>query len=346
MIKRVLLAIVAVPAMALLIVLGVYPRTPPILDERGEPEPDGVAVLEKVELGGEPQWILARGSRSSNPVLLFLHGGPGMPAMCLQHSFGRGLERDFIVVHWDQRGAGKSYSKDVPIDSMNARQVMSDTRELIALLRERYKVNKIYLVGHSWGSYLGMLLIRENPGPFHAYVGIGQATDAERQGALADMFIVRHARETDNRRAIAQLGQRGAIAREKWLLEFGGVLFNQTGYRPLLMAGLTAPEYSLRDALKVAPGARFSSDHMRHNVILGPLMEEVTSVRVPVYFFQGRHDYVSPSELVEEYFDRLRAPRKKLVWFEDSAHYPFFEEPERFTAEMAGVLEETGGRRN
>lgn len=343
MIGRILLAIVAVPAVALLVMRGLPPCTPPIVDAAGNPDPDGVALLEEVELGGADQWILTRG-KPGNPVLLFLHGGPGMPAMYLHHAFGRDLERDFIVVHWDQRGAGKSYDDDLPIESMNVRQMMSDALELIAMLRDRHKVKKVYLVGHSWGSYLGMLLVKENPELFKAYVGVGQVTDAERQGAIADMFIVRQARATDNRRAIAQLGQRGEIAREKWLFEFGGILYNETGYGVLVREGLRAPEYSLWDALNVAKGSRFSSNNMRYNVISGPLMEEVTSVRVPIYFFQGRHDYVTPSELVEEYLDKLNAPSKKLVWFENSAHYPFYEEPERFTEQMEAVLGDTGGR--
>lgn len=337
---RVILAFLAAIAMAFLVLVGITPRTPLILNAAGDPLPDGVATLEKVELGGVDQWILVRGESSSNPVLLFLHGGPGMPAMYLHHAFGRDLEKHFLVVHWDQRGGGKSYGRSIPIESMNVRQIMSDARELIELLRERYGVRKLYLVGHSWGSYLGMLLVHDNPELFHAYVGIGQVTDEERQGSLADLFIVRVAREEDNQRAIAQLGSRGEIAREKWLFKFGGVLRGETGYRPLLMTGLRAPEYSIWDALRVAPGSRFSSDHMRYNAILGPLMEEVTSVRVPVYFFQGRYDYMTPSALVEEYLETLRAPSKKLVWFENSAHFPFYEEPDRFTNEMVKVLKE------
>jgi pimeloyl-ACP methyl ester carboxylesterase len=227
---------------------------------------------------------------------------------------------------------------------MSVRQMMDDAHELVALLRERHNVRRIYLAGHSWGSYLGMLLVHERPELFRAYVGIGQVTDEERQGAISDTFIVRQAKAEDNRRAIAQLGQRGEIAREKWLFKFGGVLLNETGYETLVWTGLRAPEYSIWDAFNVAKGSRFSSDHMRYNVISGPLMEEVTSVRVPVYFFQGRHDYVTPGELAEEYLSRLRAPAKKMVWFENSAHYPFFEEPERFTDEMAAVLENTRRR--
>ncbi len=343
--RRALLAILAVVAISFLIPYGIPVRTPPIVDPDGNPYPDGVATLEKVKLGGLDQWILVRGSSRSNPVLLFLHGGPGMPDMYLEHAFGRELERHFLVVHWDQRGAGKSYSSKVPPESMSVEQILSDARELIALLRERYGRNKIYLVGHSWGSYLGVILAKENPELFRAYVGIGQVTDRERQGALSDHFIVSSARDAHNQRAISQLGKKGELAREKWLFKFGGVLHGKTSYAPLLVAGLTAPEYSIRDALNVARGSRFSSDHMRFNVIRGPLMDEITSLSVPVYFFQGRYDYVTPSELVEEYWVKLRAPQKTLVWFESSAHYPFFEEPHRFTLEMQKVLQDTGGGR-
>jgi pimeloyl-ACP methyl ester carboxylesterase len=343
--RRVFLAILAAAAIAIAIAYAIPVRTPPIVDPDGVLYPDGVATLEKVTLGGIDQWILVRGSSRSNPVLLFLHGGPGMPAMYLEHAFGRDLERHFLVVHWDQRGAGKSYSDKVPPESMNVQQILSDARELIGLLRERYGPNKIYLVGHSWGSYLGVILAKENPELFQAYVGIGQVTDSERQGSLSDMFIVRRARESENRRAVSELGKKGELAREKWLFKFGGELHGKTSYSPLLWAGLTAPEYSLWDALNVARGSRFSSDHMRYNVILGPLMDEITSLSVPVYFFQGRYDFVTPSELVEEYMDELRAPSKTLVWFENSAHYPFFEEPDHFTEEMLRVMRETRGGR-
>jgi pimeloyl-ACP methyl ester carboxylesterase len=190
MIGRVVLAILAVPVVALVVILGIPPRTPGMLGPDGEPLRDGIATLEGIELGGDGQWVLTRGE-PGRPVLLFLHGGPGMPAMYLHHEFGRELERQFIVVHWDQRGAGKSYNKNILPEMMSVRQMMNDAEELISILRKRHLTDKIYLAGHSWGSYLGMLLVSENPGLFHAYVGIGQVADGERAGAIADMFIVR-----------------------------------------------------------------------------------------------------------------------------------------------------------
>ncbi len=327
----------------LVILLAARPGTPPVLDEEGLPCPEAVAALEEVELGGVNQWVLVRGCDSSNPVLLFLHGGPGMPAMPLHHDFGRELERDFVVVHWDQRGAGKSYGKSVPVESMNALRIMEDARELIELLRERHGAGKIYLVGHSWGSYLGLLLANESPALFRAYVAVGQFTDLARQRSLADLFIVREAGNRGIQGTVAELGGQGDFARRKLLFDFGAVVRGENGYDGLLRKAWHAPEYGFRDALSIKAGLEFSSDHMRYNAAAEPLTEKVTSLRIPVYFFQGRYDYVAPGELVEEYLEKLRAPAKRLVWFESSAHYPFLEEPGKFALEMKKVLKETGG---
>jgi pimeloyl-ACP methyl ester carboxylesterase len=269
---------------------------------------------------------------------LFLHGGPGMPMMYLAHRFQRDLESEFLVVHWDQRGAGKSFDRDLPVESMNVERFLSDTDELVALLRSRYGAEKIYLAGHSWGSYLGMLFTNRHPEMLQAYIGIGQVVDDRRASEIQDEFIRGRAAELNNEEALRELAEDGDRVREKWLFEFGGELYGHTNWLPLLWSGLLSPEYSLIDAVNVGRGSSLSSQHMRYNAISEPLLDAVTSVDVPVYFFIGRHDYTTPAELVELYYRKLQAPRKRIVWFEESAHFPFFEEPERFTAEMRAVL--------
>ncbi|NIR46766.1 MAG: alpha/beta hydrolase [Gemmatimonadetes bacterium] len=329
--------------LAVLLVAGLYVtrvRTPRIENQNGESVPGAVASLEPVELGGREQWILIRGHSTSNPLLLFLHGGPGMPMMYMAHVFGHGLEQDFLVVHWDQRGAGKSYDPDLPVETMNVEQFLSDTHELVRRLTRRFGHERIYLAGHSWGSYLGTLYAARHPERLHAYIGIGQVVDERRATEIADAFIRRRARETGDEEALAELNDQGAAAREKWLFRFGGELYHHTNWTPFLLAGLFAPEYSLTDAVNVGRGSSFSSRHMNFNAIDGPLIEEVTRLEVPVYFFQGRHDFVTPAVLVEEYHARLEAPAKDIVWFDDSAHFPFFEQPQRFTAEMRRLLAE------
>jgi pimeloyl-ACP methyl ester carboxylesterase len=336
--KRIAIVVAGLVVVAAIALYASRVRTPPIRDAAGRVIPGSVASLEQVTLGGWRQYILIRGSDASNPVLMFLHGGPGMPMMYLAHRFQRELENDFLIIHWDQRGAGKSFAADVPVESMDVEQFLSDARELVELVRSRYGAEKIYLAGHSWGSYLGMLFAARHPELLHAYIGIGQVVDEQRAAAIQDEFIRRRAVETGDQEALQELEAQGRAAHEKWLFKFGGELHRHTSWLPFLWAGLQAPEYSLTDAVNVGRGSSFSSRHMRYNAIQGPLIEHVTKVDVPVYFFTGRHDYTTPFELVELYFERLEAPAKRMVWFEESAHFPFFEQPREFTKAMRAVL--------
>lgn len=299
---------------------------------------DSIASLEKISLGGQPQWILIRGQNRFSPILLFLHGGPGMPMMYLAHTFQRHLEDSFICVQWDQRGAGKSYFKNMSTTSLTVEQILSDAEELIQELRSRFNQKKIYLAGHSWGSYLGMLLIHRYPELFHAYVGIGQVADEARAREITARFLRERALETGDQKALVELINSGFEVHEKWLFKYGGALYGKTGYTPFILAGIKAPEYGLFDIPKVGRGSSFSSRHMRYDAIDTPLMNHVTEVRVPLYFFTGRYDFTTPYELVEEYFRKLQAPSKKMIWFERSAHFPFFSEPELFARALKTVL--------
>lgn len=314
------------------------PHTPPIRGAGGELLPNSLASLEQVELSGMRQWILIRGRDASNPVLLFLHGGPGMPAMYLAHAFQRPLENDFVVVHWDRRGAGKTFSDALAPEDLSVGQLLSDTRELVELLRRRLNKEKIYLVGHSFGSYLGMLFVDRYPELLHAFVSVGQVVDDEAAREIQERFIRARAHKTGRSEAIEEIESRGEEAFEAWLFEFGGELRHATSWWPLLWAGLQAPEYSLSDVAKVPKGSSFSSQHMKYDVIDGPLIDHVTEVDIPVYFFTGRFDYTTPFELIQRYHGLLSAPHKQLVWFEDAAHFPFFEEPREFARTMKEVL--------
>jgi pimeloyl-ACP methyl ester carboxylesterase len=318
--------------------------TPAIRTERGEIVPDSVASLETVNLGGVRQYVLIRGVSRRNPVVLFLHGGPGMPSMYLAHKFQRSLEKDFVVVHWDRRGAGKTYTADTPPDSMSVTQEVSDTLELVNLLRSRFAQSKVYLVGHSYGSYLGMIVVQRHPEVFHAYVGIGQLAYAgARNSVIQDRWIRAQAERRGFGRLVRSLDEHAPINREKWLFRFGGELHHSKSFSALLWIGLRAPEYTLRDALNVQRGVSFTHRHLRYDAVVGELSDAVSRVEIPVYFFTGRFDLTDPFENTEEYAAKLDAPRKEIVWFEESAHFPFLEEPEKFTQEMNRVRSETEG---
>lgn len=308
--------------------------TPPITDSSGIVLPKSVATLERLSLGGADQYVLIRGHNRNNPILLFLHGGPGMPSMYLAHAFQRALEQDFVVVHWDRRGAGKSYSALGATDRPTVRQTLEDTFELTRHLQHRFGQERIYLVGHSWGTYLGLLAVKERPEYYRAYVGMGQvAADAARTNALRRKFVLQAADAAGDSAVVSRILGNGAVT-ENDLFRYGGELRGARNFWPLLRLGLQAPEYTLFDVPNVPRGAQRVGSTMVYDLLDGPLDREALRFEIPIAFFLGRYDFNTPSELAEEYLQKIAAPAKYLVWFEESAHFPFLEEPERFHSEM------------
>jgi pimeloyl-ACP methyl ester carboxylesterase len=320
-------------------------RTPAIKSERS------IASMEKVRLGGVEQWILIRGNDRSNPVLLFVHGGPGSAEMPVEHAYGGELEKHFVVVHWDQRGAGKSFHTDIPKGSMKVGQFVSDAQELVEVLRKRFSAPKIYLLGHSWGSLLGILTVSKIPDHFYAYIGMGQVVDMERNESISYQFVIDEARKHKDQTAIRDLESigpppykniAGLGVERKYLNKFGGVAYNPKKALNMYKLALQSSEYTPIDYLRYFYGALFSIENMWDEVLTYNLFKQVPRINAPVYFFEGRHDYNTPWPLVEEYYKFLDAPKgKTLVWFDDSAHSPMFEEPDKFNREMLRVLEET-----
>lgn len=305
---------------------AVRPGTTPPITDAGTSPAEHVARLETLRLGGVDQWVLIRGHDRSNPVLLFLHGGPGMPAMYLAHDFQREMERDFTIVHWDRRGAGKSYAAGEDASKLTVQQVRDETVELTEWLKREFGQDRIYLLGHSWGSYLGMLVVRHRPDLYAGFIGTGQmAADRDRTTAVQREGLIRAADEASDAETASRL-RSGGRPTEGDLFRHGFELRGATSMWPILRTGLRASEYNLTDALNVGRGASRVARLMDHNVISGPLDREVLAVDIPVFFFLGRHDLNTPSSLAAAYLDSLSAPVKGLVWFEDSAHFPFWTE--------------------
>jgi pimeloyl-ACP methyl ester carboxylesterase len=148
--------------------------------------PEGeVDILEKVEIGGVEQWIMANGKSNDLPVLLWVHGGPGAAQMAGGRYYNGSLEDEFIVVHWDQRGAGKSNSENFDENTLNVNQFLSDVEDMTEYLKERFGKEKIFLLGHSWGSYIGILSVSKNPESYHGYIGVSQVVLIKDQQILA-----------------------------------------------------------------------------------------------------------------------------------------------------------------
>lgn len=319
--------------------------------------PDGIERLEEVMLGGYPQWISLRGQSRQAPILLFVHGGPGASAMVPLRHYNRELEQHFVVVSWDQRGAGKSYSASHPPDQMEKEQFVQDAVELTRRLRKEFEQDRIYLVGHSWGTIISTLAAARHGEYFHAYVGIGQAVhfvDAEK---ISYQFTLDTARARGHDRAVEELEAIGPppygpdefreklAVQRKWLFHFEGEVYGETSnlrwLLGLLHLHLIAPEYSVQEIVQWVQGNTFSGEALWETLLATDLPSQVRALDIPVYLFSGRHDYVTVFEKVQEYYELLEAPHKELVWFEYSAHSPNFEEPDRFVQEMIRVKEET-----
>lgn len=315
-------------------------KTPEIIDSNGKMVSTSIASLKQITLGGIKQWILIRSHNVENPLLLYLHGGPGSPEMGFAHKFDRKLERYFTIVNWDQRGGGKSFSRKIPKESMTVDQFFSDAHELIQYLLKRFNKEKIVLVGHSWGSYLGILLVQKFPELFSAYVGIGQVIKIKENERLSHQYTLDEAKKRGNKKAIKQLTKleppyynnlKQLNIQRKWLNYFGGALHNQTSIWSLIKIMLRAPEYTIRDIFKFLRGSMFTLQLIWTEYIDRPDVVTIASkLQVPIYLLAGRYDYNTPFVLVEEFYKKLQAPKKELLWFEHSAHFPNFEEREKY----------------
>lgn len=316
-------------------------RTHAIRDRYLRVVPGSIAKLTKLRIGGVEQWVLIRGVDRTKPVLLFLHGGPGMANMFLAHRFQRWLERDYVVVEWDRRGAGKSYDARLPVDSLNVRRELEDTYEMTRWLQTHFHQKRIYLLGHSWGSYIGTLAVHEHPEYYRAYIGVGQeAADSAREREVQRDWLLKAAFASNDAELVDRMRNYGEII-ETDIFRHRGELRTHNHFLTILLASLRSPEYTWSDIAHIRAGASFVTEHMRRNVIRGSLEANIPKLDVPVFFIQGAHDYLTPSSLAVDYFRRLQAPYKRLVWFPLSAHFPFFEEPRHFAAVMNRVADET-----
>lgn len=305
--------------------------------------PGGFATLEKVRIGESDQWILARSESAANPIILFLHGGPGTSQLSANKRDTRALERAFVVVDWDQRGAGKSYRAIDDVQRMNIAQFVQDVREMTLYLLKKFGKERLVLVGHSWGTVIGALAVARYPELFHCYVGISQVAHMAEGEALSYRWTLDQARKHEDRRAIAALERIGpppytgdwrakTITERRYLARFGGEVHGSRigALRRVLRGICFSREYSPIDRVNIFRGILGSMKLLWPELLTTNLFISVPEMRVPVLFAEGRFDYEVPSEIAARYFQVLKAPAKDWIWFEKSAHLPQAEEPEAF----------------
>lgn len=322
-------------------------------EQRAIRSPKGINSLEPVRIGGIDQWIEVRGQNINNPILLFIHGGPGTPFIPLAGAFQGPWEKYFTVVQWDQRGAGKTYTSnnaEVLRRTMNVAQMEQDTLDVANYLRNRFKREKIFVLGHSWGSVLGLWLAHEHPEIIYAYVGVGQVVSFEQNEELAYRECLQQARDGHNEQALKQLESIAPypspnadltkmLVSSNWKEHLLGPPPTAAGFtnvRRLLLDVVSAPEYSLEDDYSFIHGqsSMFSIRILFHELMKIDLDELGSGFRTAIFFFEGRGDPYARPSLIWDYFQKIQAPQKGFVWFESSGHFPFYEEKQKFADEL------------
>ena len=308
-------------------------------NENGEVLENSLSVKAFTDIKGVKMGMIIESKETSNPILLFVHGGPGMPEYWLTDKYPTGLEDYFTVVWWDQRGAGLSYSSDMDARTMTTEQFVDDTIAVTNYLRERFGQNKIYLMAHSWGTYIGIQAVQKAPELYNAYIGVGQDVNICESEKLAYEYMMNYYKNSSDEKTLKQLEvtpydsdgydkirdsvmhRAGIGTMHDMNSVITGIFFNSLGCK----------EYTLTEKINLWRGKIYSGDSMlKDEFHANDLSEIVTKLDLPVYFMSGAYDYTVNYTMAEDYFEKLDAPVKGFYLFQNSAHSPMFEEPENF----------------
>jgi pimeloyl-ACP methyl ester carboxylesterase len=306
--------------------------------------PDGVQETMTVVLGGLPQWIDVRGKDRANPLLLFVHGGPASPMSPTAWQFERPLQEYFTVVQWDQRGAGRTYAEGDPAvvgPTLTVDRYVADIVELAEHLTRRYGKRKVILAAHSWGTLIALKAAQARPDLFHAYVGIGQVIDGRENERISFAYGLASARRAGNAEAVKEMEAiapypgDGAITREriivarKWPQFYGGLTAYRSESSYYFRGGRLSPDYTDAQLGDIDQGSLLTLDRVIKDLVEARL-QVIDELKLPVFIFAGRHDYTTASEPVLKWMSTLKAPAKRVVFFEHSAHMVPWEEPGKF----------------
>ena len=319
-------------------------KTTPFTDENGNILPNSVAEILNLNINGTPQRLLIRGKDINNPILLHLHGGPGTPDYAMIKEEKVNIEDVFTVCYWEQRGAGASFYEDLSKSSMNLKQIVNDGEKVTLYLLDRFKKDKIFLQGHSWGTIVGSFLAQKSPELFHAYIGIGQVgNNYQSEQTSYDYALAesKKAKYSEGIEVLEKMGRPPYKTDEEWQKNVGPQrtimrrFENPNGETPknlldYYLIYILHREYSLSEKLKFNKGISFSSQNLWIECVKTNLIESIPTQKIPVYILQGKYDKHTCTAMAKAYYDTISAPFKKYIVFDNSAHDPHFTEFKKY----------------
>jgi len=319
------------------------------VDENNNKTEGSISEWDKVTIGGTDQYLLIRGEDKDNPVILYLTGGFGVSSFHLLPKYYPQFEKDFTVAYWEQRGSGKSFSEQLPDETINFDQLTSDINDLAEYLKTKLNKERIILLGHSWGTTIGALAANKYPGNFYFYVGVAQVVNPVINTDIRYPLILNQAIENDNAAAVDEIKKLGEppykmdeLARKNnvltdWADYFSVTEFSKNWMRIYNTSLLTCAEYTLGEKIKVKAQNKLYlllDDFLKLN-----FLDTLTSFSLPVYFVQGENDYLTTAQLVKQYYNSLSAPQKDILLIDNCAHDPQFDYPDQFNAFLLSKYE-------
>jgi pimeloyl-ACP methyl ester carboxylesterase len=318
----------------------------PFLDDRGQPLANSVSEKIFMKIGGVRQGMFIRGQDVKNPVLLFVHGGPCFPTYFMVDKYPSRLEDHFTVCYWEERGGGLSYSRDVTPESMTFEQLTSDAIEVANYLRERFGQEKIFLMAHSGGTPLAILAAAKAPQLFRAYVGMAQITRQGESEKRAYRYILEQYTASGNARMVSKLKEYPILESDSYLIPFyhslvrdktmhalgvGTMRTMRSVFNDVVMPVMKCRAYTLREKINiwVSKFSFLKKTGLIQQVFAFDAFTQLPKLEIPIYFFSGRYDLTVNHDLAAEYLRQLQAPAKGFYIFDESAHSPLFEEPQK-----------------
>lgn len=314
----------------------------PFISESGKTIPNCISEKIHVIINGVEQGMFIKGIDKTKPVLLFLHGGPGMPEYAVSRQYPLVLENYFTVCWWEQRGAGLSYRANISPETMTFDQLIDDAIEVTNYLRKRFNQEKIYLMAHSGGTFIGIQAAAKAPELFHAYLAISQITNQLESEKLAYKYMVEQFTQLGDQKMLRKFRKYTVdkintpdyyVMRDAPMHRLG---IGTTRAMKSVISGVFWPvmlnkEYTLAEKINIWRGKSFTTKTVGlwNKLVITDLTKKVEKLDIPVYFFHGKHDYTTNYQLTKDYFEKLQAPLKRFYSFERSAHSPLFEESEK-----------------
>jgi pimeloyl-ACP methyl ester carboxylesterase len=342
MIFKFLIVLICIVIAALIIFFSGSGKPIPFTDDNGNPLKGSISEKIFININGVEQGMFIKGKDKTKPLLLFVHGGPGMPEYAISRKYPVVLENYFIVCWWEQRGAGLSFNTEIPPESMTFDQLISDVIEVTNYLRNRFKQEKIYLMAHSGGTFIGIQAAAQAPELYNAYLGMSQITNQLESEKLAYNYMVGQFTNSGDKKMLRIFEKYPVteintpsyyVMRDAPMHKLG---IGTTRQMKSVISGVFWPvmlnrEYTFSEKINIWRGKSFTTKTagLWQKLVVTNLTRKVQKLDIPVYLFHGIYDYTTSYTLAKNYFEKLEAPVKGFYTFEQSAHSPLFEEPER-----------------